>query len=71
MKTLKHFLAGGADVDDLIAAGVLSDDEPVPQEEVEVEISPSTLSEEEVRNWFAQQREWFAANGHDYRTVQV
>jgi hypothetical protein len=72
---VEALLSGGADIDELIAAGVLDTDEPPLQdgdeEDAEIEFEPSTLTEEEARAWFAQQRDWFVANGYDYQPVQV
>ena len=70
----ESLLSSGADVDDLIAAGVLDDTESAPQEvdgEEAFVIEPSTLTEEEALAWFARQQEWLVANGHDYRPVQI
>ena len=71
---VESLMSGGADVDDLIAAGVLDDTESAPQEvdgEEAFVIEPSTLTEEEALAWFARQQEWLVANGHDYRPVQI
>lgn len=69
---LEALLSGGADVDNLIAAGVLSDDEPVFQEEEgdEVQIEPSTLTDDEIRAWLHQRNVWLVANGHRSPTWQ-
>ena len=69
---VEALLSGGADIDDLIAAGVLSDDEPVFQEEEgdEVPIEPSTLTDDEIRAWLHQRNDWLVANGHRSPTWQ-
>lgn len=66
---VESLLSGGADISELIEAGVLDDDEPPlrdsDEEDEEIELQPSTLTEEEALTWFAQQRDWFRTNGHD------
>jgi hypothetical protein len=64
---VEALLSGGADVDELIAAGVLDDDEPASQgdeEDEEVELEPSTLTEEEIRAWFDGWRKKMKAIGY-------
>jgi hypothetical protein len=71
---VEALLSGGADIDELIAAGVLDDDEPASQEdkeEEEIKLEPSTLTEEEVLARHNAHQKWLIANGHDYRPVQI
>lgn len=72
---VEALLSGGADVDELIAAGVLDDDEPASEdteeEEEEIEIEPSKLTEKEVLARHKAHQEWLTANGHDYRPVRI
>ena len=68
---VESLMSGGADVDDLIAAGVLDDTEPCPQEEEEFVIEPSTLTAEEASAWFTQNRQWFDANVYSHRPVEI
>ena len=73
-ETVEELLSGGADIDELIAAGVLDDDEPASQEdkeEEEIKLEPSTLTEEEVLARHNAHQKWLIANGHDYRPVQI
>jgi len=74
-ETVEELLSGGADIDGLIAAGVLDDDEPASQddeeEDEEIEFEPTNLTAEEVWAKFQRHQEWLIANGHDYRPVQI
>lgn len=68
-------LSGGADIDELIAAGVLDDDEPASQEsgeeEEEIDFPPTTLTAEEVWAKFQREQEWLIANGHKRQPVNI
>ena len=70
----ESLLSSGADVDDLIAAGVLDDTESAPQEvdgEEAFVIEPSTLTAEEASAWFTQNRQWFDENVYSHRPVEI
>lgn len=71
-ETVEELLSGGADIDELIAAGVLDTDEPASEadeEEGEIELEPLSLSEEEVMAWFNERRQRLEASGH--RRVRI
>ncbi|NEQ48244.1 MAG: hypothetical protein F6K00_33800 [Leptolyngbya sp. SIOISBB] len=71
---VEALLSGGADVDELIAAGVLDDDEPALQndgEEEEIDLSPITLNAEEAWAEFQREQAWLIANGHKRPPVQI
>jgi hypothetical protein len=71
---VEALLSSGADVDQLIAAGVLDDDEPASQddeEEEEIEFEPTNLTAEEVWAKFQRHQEWLIANGHKRSPVRI
>jgi len=74
-ETVEELLSGGADIDELIAAGVLDDDEPASEddeeEDEEIEFEPSTLTEEEVMARHNAHQEWLIANGHKSQEEEI
>jgi hypothetical protein len=72
---VEALLSGGADIDELIAAGVLDDYEPASQdddeEDEEIEFEPTNLTAEEVWAKFQRHQEWLIANGHKSQEEEV
>ncbi|MEM9137806.1 MAG: hypothetical protein AAGB01_10720 [Cyanobacteria bacterium P01_F01_bin.42] len=71
---LEALLSGGADTDDLIAAGVLSDDEPVSQEKEKEEDSEgesSPISEEELIAAIDSSQQWLINHRHYRSPVRI
>jgi short-subunit dehydrogenase len=75
-ESVEELLSGGADIDALIAAGVLDVDEPASEdteegEEEAIDLSLITLTAEEAWAEFQQEQEWLIANGHKRPPVRI
>jgi len=72
---VESLLSGGADISELIEAGVLDDDEPPlrdsDEEDEEIDLSPITLTAEEGWVEFQQEQKWLEANGHKRPRVDI
>jgi hypothetical protein len=85
-ESVEELLSGGADIDALIAAGVLDDREreaevdedeeaklnaDVEADMAQIEAEVSALSTEEVMAQIQASTEWFEANGHGSRPIRI
>lgn len=73
-ESVEELLAGGADVDELIAAGVLDDQEltsPDDDEAAAIEAEPSTFTREAVLAEMAHEQTFIGSYGHGYRPISL
>ena len=70
---VEALLSGGADIDELIAAGVLNDNEPSSQDDEKEgnEAESSTFTREEVLAEMASEQKFIGSHGHGYRPISL
>lgn len=70
---VEALLSGGADIDELIAAGVLDDDKPSSQDDENEgnEAESSTFPREEVLAEMAYEQKFIGSYGHGYRPISL